>query len=204
MLHVKAVSVQVGTSSLRAQRSNPEANLWIASSLTLLAMTCWNIICTGLNKNRSKTVPQSKERFQRNPQSRGFTLVEVLVIVAIVAILAAIAYPSYFAFLQRTHRTDATRALMEAGAAMERYFSQRQTYVGATLGTGANVVYSDISPERFYNLSFAKASTATAYWLVATPVGSQASDKCGNFTYNSLSVRGVSGTLTVQTCWRMK
>jgi hypothetical protein len=38
---------------LRAQQSNPEANLWIASSLALLAMTCWNVICTGLNKNRS-------------------------------------------------------------------------------------------------------------------------------------------------------
>ncbi|MDR0246869.1 MAG: lipoprotein [Burkholderiales bacterium] len=51
---LKALSVQVGTSSLRAQRSNLEENLWIASPLTLLVKTCWNIICTGLNKNRSK------------------------------------------------------------------------------------------------------------------------------------------------------
>jgi hypothetical protein len=48
-----AISVQVGTSSLRAQRSNPEANLWIVSSLTLFAMTCWNVICAGLNITRS-------------------------------------------------------------------------------------------------------------------------------------------------------
>jgi hypothetical protein len=48
-----AISVQAGTSSLRAQRSHPEANLWMASSLTLLAMTCWNIICAELNINRA-------------------------------------------------------------------------------------------------------------------------------------------------------
>jgi type IV pilus assembly protein PilE len=204
MLCDKAVSVQVGTPSLRAQRSNPEVNLWIASLLTLLARTCWKIICTGLSKNRSKTTPKSRERFQRDSRSRGFTLIEMMIIVAIVAILVTIAYPSYFSFIQRAHRTDATRALMEASGALERYFSQRQTYVGATLGGGPNSVYSSTSPEQFYTLSFARASTATAYSLVATPVGSQASDKCGNFTYNSLSIRGVSGTLTVQTCWKMK
>ncbi|MDR0251378.1 MAG: lipoprotein [Burkholderiales bacterium] len=57
---LKALSVQAGTSSLRAQRSHPEANRWIASSLTLLATTCWNVICTGLNKNRSK---HTRQRF---------------------------------------------------------------------------------------------------------------------------------------------
>ncbi|MCL2308106.1 MAG: type IV pilin protein [Proteobacteria bacterium] len=93
---------------------------------------------------------------------------------------------------------------MEASAAMERYFSQNQTYAGATLGAGANAVYSATSPEGFYTLSFNVAPTATTYSLLATATGSQASDKCGNFTYNSASVRGVTGTLSIKDCWRMK
>jgi len=139
-------------------------------------------------------------------ETRGFTLVEMMVVVAIIAILAGIAYPSYMDSVRRARRADASRALMEAAAAMERYFSQNHSYAGATLGAGATDVYPGASPERFYTVSFNATPTATAYTLVATPVAgtTQASDKCGNFTLNQLSVRAVTGTgATAAECWRM-
>ena len=60
---------------------------------------------------------------------RGFTLVEMLVVLGILAILAAVAYPSYAGHVTRTRRTEGQIALIEAMQQQERYQSQHNTYV---------------------------------------------------------------------------
>ncbi|MCL1960479.1 MAG: type IV pilin protein [Desulfovibrionaceae bacterium] len=107
--------------------------------------------------------------------------------------------------MQRARRTDATRALTEVAAAMERYFSQNQTYATAGLGAASANVYPATSPEGYYNLAISSAS-ATQYTLTATPKpgGPQVSDtQCGNFILNSASQRSVSGTLSAKDCWKL-
>ncbi|MDR2874459.1 MAG: type IV pilin protein [Methylobacillus sp.] len=96
---------------------------------------------------------------------------------------------------------------MEAASAMERYFSQNQTYATASLGSATTDVYPAASPDGYYTLSLVK--TATTYTLTATATGSQAGDECGNFTLNHLSVKGVSPpsgatiSLSARECWKM-
>jgi len=134
----------------------------------------------------------------------GFTLIELMIVVAVIAILAAIAIPSYAAYIQRARRTDATRALTEAAAALERYFSQNQTYAGAALNdpNPAKNVYPAISPEGYYKLTLEGASPA-AYTLTAAPTGPQTNDQCGSFTLTSTSERTVSGSLAARDCWKL-
>ena len=54
-------------------------------------------------------------------QNKGFTLIELMIVVAIIGILAAIAYPSYQEYVRRTKRTDAQADMMELANRLQRY-----------------------------------------------------------------------------------
>lgn len=136
---------------------------------------------------------------------RGFTLIEVMIVVAILAILATIAFPSYQESIRKARRADAKSALFAASQAMEKYFTERQTYLNATLGAAATDVYKTTSPENYYTLSFTAAPTASAYTIQAAPrtgTSQTADTKCNTFTINEKGTKGVSGgTLTATECW---
>ncbi len=70
-----------------------------------------------------------------SPIARGFTLVELLVVMAIVAILAAIAIPSYSAYVQRSRIIEATSSLADFRVRMEQFFLDNRRYTaGAACG----------------------------------------------------------------------
>lgn len=126
----------------------------------------------------------------------GFTLIELLVAIVIVGILAAISYPAYIDQMKKTRRSDGQAALLTMAARMEHYFTENNTYVGATPAT---LGVAAISPEGYYNMTITNL-TATTYTLNATPVvgGPQASDTtCSPLTITHANVKGPSPT----TCW---
>lgn len=129
----------------------------------------------------------------------GFTLVELSIVMAIVILLALIAIPSYNTYVTGGRRADGTTSLLNLAQQMERYFTENNTYVGATL---ANVGVSPTSPQSYYNLQILTA-TATAYTLQAVPQGSQATNDtlCSTLTLNQLGQKGESGTGTSADCW---
>jgi type IV pilus assembly protein PilE len=130
---------------------------------------------------------------------RGFTIVEVVIACAIMGILAAIAYPSYVNTVQKSRRSEATSALLGAAGQLERYFTERNTYSTAVLGSGG--VYPSTTQNGYYTLSFG-ARTATTYTLNAAPAGVQSGDACGTLTYTDAGVKGVTGgTKPAVDCW---
>lgn len=117
-------------------------------------------------------------------KSKGFTLIEVMIVVVVVAILAAIAVPSYNSHVKRTNRTDCQGALMNFSLAMERHFARANTYAGAAeadKSPKATVFPSECpidSGNKLYNLTIEEA-TASTFVLRATPKGSQWDDGFG-------------------------
>jgi type IV pilus assembly protein PilE len=145
-----------------------------------------------------------------------------MIAVVIVGILASIAYPSYIENVRQTRRADAQGSLMGFTAAMERYFTENNTYLGAAgttatpADTGAPRIYSTKSPTdgktKYYNLTIS-AATATSYTLRAMPISTiantgdstaQAGDKCAILTLDSTGARGAitSGGTAINDCWQ--
>lgn len=137
-------------------------------------------------------------------RSKGFTLVELLIVVALAAILAALAYPTYTDQVMRTRRAEATAVLAEAAHFMERHGADNLRYDRTLAGVATTLPDAlRTSPKGsqvpHYELSLQSVSV-DAYVLQAVPrVGSsQASDPCGTLTISSTGVVGPSQP----GCWR--
>lgn len=64
---------------------------------------------------------------------RGFTLIEVLIVVTIIGIMAAISYPFYNSYRERVYRADVAAYMLEVAHNLQRYHMARQTYQGVTI-----------------------------------------------------------------------
>jgi type IV pilus assembly protein PilE len=140
-------------------------------------------------------------------QQYGFTLIELMIVLAIIGILAGIAYPAYQDSIMKSRRADAKGALMGFANAMERHFTETNSYLGAGTisdNTGTPTIFSATSPVGggvpYYNLTI-NAATANTYTLHAEPTGAQGNDKCGTLSLNQAGVRGVSTSLSIADCW---
>ena len=104
-------------------------------------------------------------------RSKGFTLIELMIVVAIVGILAAIAYPNYTEYTKRSQRSAIAGLLSEQTQALERYYS------GA--GNGAYTNANVSGGNDYYTL--VPTLTAQTYSLAETGKGMMANDKCRVF-----------------------
>lgn len=133
---------------------------------------------------------------------RGFTLIELMIVVAIVALLAGVALPSFLDSVRKSRRSDAIAELAKVQQAEERWRSNNTTYnsadassastgLGLVSGTTASTSYTTSSG--YYTIAInAAAASATSYTIRAAGLGSQASDT--NCQY--LQIAMSSGTLT--------
>jgi type IV pilus assembly protein PilE len=130
----------------------------------------------------------------------GFTLIELLTTIAIVAIIATIAVPSYLDQMEKTRRKDAQSALMGLAQAMERHYTEKNTYASAANGDPTSStngvppesnVYPSEAPldgsTKYYDLRIT-AATSSTYSLRAIPKNGQAGD--GILELSSTGVRG--------------
>ena len=141
------------------------------------------------------------KRIEQMRQIRGFTLIELMIVVAVVGILAGVAYPAYQESGRRAKRSDGRGALLDAVTRLERFYSDNNQYTNnwGAAPAGANI--ASTSEKGHYTLTIgALGANNQTYTLTATPVGF-ADSKCGNFTLTNAGVQGKSGTDTVEYCW---
>jgi type IV pilus assembly protein PilE len=135
-------------------------------------------------------------------KSRGFTLIELMIVIVIVGVLAAIALPAYQDYAQRARRADAKTSLLEVQMAMEKWRANNATYTTDMTDLGYSAATNNASKEGYYILDLPSAASAAAYTIQAAPTGIQAGDDCGTFT---ITVNNGGESYTAggddTTCW---
>lgn len=134
---------------------------------------------------------------------KGFTLIELMIVVAVVSILSAIAYPSYAEYVRRGHRSDAKAGLLQAQQWLERAATATGQYPNTLPATFT--AWASDSTKR-YTIGFKGVATSTTYTLIATrKPGPQAADKCGDMTLTNTGARGADSYTVSDVeaeCWR--
>lgn len=123
---------------------------------------------------------------------KGFTLVELMVVVAIVAILAAIGYPQYNQYTRKARRAEGINALMQVANEQEKYFNANNTYKNndatplESSTIRVNVPQGEPADKLWYQVTVtAVGSTFTA---TATARNDQVNDKQGNTPCTTLTL----------------
>tara|TARA_R100000306_G_scaffold62548_1_gene72951 strand:- start:75116 stop:75550 length:435 start_codon:yes stop_codon:yes gene_type:complete len=139
--------------------------------------------------------------------SKGFSLIELLIVIAIVGILAALAYPNFRDSVMKSHRADAKAELLRMATAQEKFFSRNGRYsrTVAELGYSALPGATSFSFNEHYNIVItnspaAAAGNAVTYTLTANAKAGQLDDKCDGLSINSIGAKGVTEGDN-KTCW---
>ncbi|MEZ7693691.1 type IV pilin protein [Neisseria sp. 27098_8_139] len=92
---------------------------------------------------------------------QGFTLIELLIVVVIAAILATIAYPSYQNYIRQTRLAAVRTQMLHNAQQLERYYTQKSTFVGFPAG--------NLQQNQYFNIGFEGEPSDSGYILKAEP-----------------------------------
>jgi len=119
---------------------------------------------------------------------KGFTLIEVMVVVVIVAILATIAIPSYRQYVIRGNRTAAQAVMMDIATRQQQYFVANRAY--AEIEDLGFVLPPEVADNYDFDMEL-DPGPPPSFEITFDAINSQESD--GELTLNSEGVKGPAG-----------
>jgi type IV pilus assembly protein PilE len=134
-------------------------------------------------------------------RARGFTLIELMIVVVIIAILAAVALSAYNKQVRKSRRAEAKQVLSDLSLREEKYRSNHALYATCDEAMAPGTCSALNLNKTYYTYALtASSNTGIAYEYTAVPKGDQAKDSCGTLTL-SMASGVVTKSPTTGDCW---
>jgi type IV pilus assembly protein PilE len=142
-------------------------------------------------------------------RQRGFTLVELMIVVAVVAILAGLALNSYRGYIRKSKRSEAKQILADYAMREEKWRASHSTYTNQI----ADINAAATAPSGNYTFAFSFPSAGTcaggqakgsanSFIITATKAGSQADDTgCATMVFTNDCGTVTKTSTGGDTCW---
>jgi len=136
-----------------------------------------------------------KSEMGRNTRrGRGFTLIELMIVIVVIAILMSIAIPLYTGQVRKARRADAQQAMMNLALMQEKYRANNTTY-----GDCSDLVGGTCDAPDNYAITVT-TNTATQYTIQAVASGDQAKDSSRGTSCTTMTL-DQDDTKTPADCW---
>jgi type IV pilus assembly protein PilE len=132
---------------------------------------------------------------------KGFTLIELMIVVAVVAVLAAIAIPSYRDYIRRSQRAEARAEVLRAEGWLERFYTENNRYsnnAANTENTNFSTIFTGVpaGTTTRYTIALTITNAGAGYTITATPTttGPMNGDACGAYSKTNTGALTYNGT----------
>jgi type IV pilus assembly protein PilA len=144
--------------------------------------------------------PADSRTVTRKSCRRGFSLIELLIVIAIILVIVTIAVPQYNKQMMSAHETAAIQAIQTIHAVETQYYSQFGRYAvslaelgppasGAANAAAADLISKDLTEGKKSGYVFTVAATPTGYAISAVPEAFNSSGRRTFYSDQTLVVR---------------